>query len=144
MTTVGFVGLGAINLSQAGVGITSPAGLERPEIHAAKQNAQEIILHIFPENLAKSIAEGDVLQVVVFSVLFGIGVAMAALYRRSTRDKAYVRTGLGGKRAGQDKRGKQDSDHLNVPKGFLSGARRRTSSIKSGFQDGRNQARIVD
>ncbi|POR53330.1 flotillin family protein [Bosea psychrotolerans] len=32
------------------------------------------------------------------ALIVGIGVAMAALYRRSTRDKAYVRTGLGGKR----------------------------------------------
>jgi flotillin len=31
-------------------------------------------------------------------LIVGIGIAMAALYRRSTRDKAYVRTGLGGKR----------------------------------------------
>ena len=77
VTTVAlFVGLGAINLTQAGVGITSPTGVERPELHGSKQNAFDIILHIFPENIAKSIAEGDVLQVVVFSVLFGVGVAM--------------------------------------------------------------------
>lgn len=31
-------------------------------------------------------------------LIIGIGVVMAALYTRSTRDKAYVRTGLGGKR----------------------------------------------
>ncbi len=32
------------------------------------------------------------------ALIVGIGVVMAALYTRSTRDKAYVRTGLGGKR----------------------------------------------
>ncbi len=32
------------------------------------------------------------------ALIVGIGVVMAALYKRSTRDKAYVRTGLGGKR----------------------------------------------
>jgi Na+/H+-dicarboxylate symporter len=31
---------------------------------------------VFPENIAKSVAENQVLQVVVFSVLFGIGLAM--------------------------------------------------------------------
>ena len=36
----------------------------------------QMILHIFPENIAKSIAEGQVLQIVVFSILFGIAVAM--------------------------------------------------------------------
>ena len=30
--------------------------------------------------------------------IFGIGVVIAILYRRSTRDQAYVRTGLGGKK----------------------------------------------
>lgn len=34
----------------------------------------------------------------VIALIVGIGVVMATLYTRSTRDKAYVRTGLGGKR----------------------------------------------
>jgi proton glutamate symport protein len=33
-------------------------------------------LHIFPENIAMSIYEGQVLQIVVFSILFGIAVAL--------------------------------------------------------------------
>ena len=36
----------------------------------------EIILHVFPENIAKAIYEGQVLQIVIFSILFGIAVAM--------------------------------------------------------------------
>jgi proton glutamate symport protein len=47
---------------------------ELPQVES--QNARDVILHIFPENLAKSIAEGQVLQIVVFSILFGIAVAM--------------------------------------------------------------------
>ncbi|AOO83407.1 flotillin family protein [Bosea vaviloviae] len=35
---------------------------------------------------------------IAVALIVGIGVVMAALYTRSTRDKAYVRTGLGGKR----------------------------------------------
>ncbi len=42
-----------------------------------KQDWKDIIAHIFPENIAKSIAENQVLQVVVFSLLFGIGMNMA-------------------------------------------------------------------
>jgi proton glutamate symport protein len=45
-----------------------------PEVH--KQTASDIILHVFPENIAKSIYEGQVLQIVVFSILFGIAVAL--------------------------------------------------------------------
>jgi Na+/H+-dicarboxylate symporter len=44
--------------------------------------AAETILHIFPENLAKSVAEGQILQVVVFSILFGIALAMVREERR--------------------------------------------------------------
>jgi proton glutamate symport protein len=40
------------------------------------QSVNDIILHIFPENIAKSIAEGQILQIVVFSILFGIALAM--------------------------------------------------------------------
>jgi proton glutamate symport protein len=43
---------------------------------AKQQTWQEIVLHIFPENIAKSISEGQVLQVVIFSIIFGISLAM--------------------------------------------------------------------
>jgi proton glutamate symport protein len=41
-----------------------------------KQSWEKILLHTFPENIAKSVAEGQILQVVVFSILFGLGLAM--------------------------------------------------------------------
>lgn len=76
VTTVAlFIGLGAINLTQAGVGIKLPPPPAGEQIQVKKQNIQDIILHIFPENLGKSVVEGEVLQIVVFSVLFGIGLA---------------------------------------------------------------------
>jgi proton glutamate symport protein len=71
-----FIGLAAINISRAGVGITLPQTTGAPVEQVPKQTIQEIILHIFPENLARSIYEGQVLQIVVFSILFGIAVAM--------------------------------------------------------------------
>lgn len=43
----------------------------------------EVLLHVFPENLAKSIAEGQVLQVVVFAVLFGIALATVSEAKRA-------------------------------------------------------------
>jgi proton glutamate symport protein len=71
-----FIGLAAINLTQAGVGVEPPAALAPADVKAEKQTAAEVILHVFPENVAKSVAEGQVLQVVVFSVLFGISLAL--------------------------------------------------------------------
>jgi proton glutamate symport protein len=70
-----FIGWAAINISRAGVGITLPPAAEAVKAPAAK-TWQEIVLHIFPENLARSVADNEVLQIVVFSVLFGIALAM--------------------------------------------------------------------
>ncbi|GAA4374031.1 dicarboxylate/amino acid:cation symporter [Hymenobacter koreensis] len=77
-----FIGLAAINLTKAGrldpeVLAAARAGNVTETIAAAPtQTAADIILHIFPDNIAKSIAEGQVLQVVVFAIIFAIGLAM--------------------------------------------------------------------
>jgi Na+/H+-dicarboxylate symporter len=83
VTTIAlFIGLGAINLSKAGVGVNAPPALHTELAPAAKQSATDIILHAFPENIAKSIAEGQVLQIVVFSIIFGIALALLNEQRR--------------------------------------------------------------
>jgi proton glutamate symport protein len=71
-----FIGLAAINISQAGAGISRQANVPAALPTAQPQKAADIILHIFPENIAKSVAEGQVLQVVVFSVIFAIALAL--------------------------------------------------------------------
>ncbi len=72
-----FIGLFAINISKAGIGVVIPAAINQTGIPVVKaQTWEEIILHIFPENIAKSIYEGQVLQIVIFSIIFGIAVAM--------------------------------------------------------------------
>jgi proton glutamate symport protein len=76
VTTIALIiGLIAINISQAGVGIVQPEVLEKlPETKALSWD--EHIVDIFPVNFIKAIYEGKVLQIVVFSVLFAIGLAM--------------------------------------------------------------------
>ena len=77
VTTIAlFIGLAAINISKAGVGVELPPATETEKIPVNQQNWEDIILHIFPENISKSIFEGEVLQIVVFSILFGISLAM--------------------------------------------------------------------
>ena len=77
VTTIAlFIGLAAINISRAGMGITIPAGVHEELEKVPPQTFNDIILHIFPENIAKSIAEGQVLQIVIFSIIFGIALAM--------------------------------------------------------------------
>jgi proton glutamate symport protein len=76
-----FIGLAAINLSKAGAGVHLPPP-SGETLQVQRLSATETILHIFPENLAKSVAEGQILQVVVFSILFGIALAMVREERR--------------------------------------------------------------
>ena len=77
-----FIGLAAINLSQAGAGAKIAASAPSSDLATAKLSGSEVILHVFPENIAKSVAENQVLQVVVFSILFGIALAMVSEQKR--------------------------------------------------------------
>jgi proton glutamate symport protein len=72
-----FIGLLAINIGKAGVGVVLPPSPDVAPITTIKaQSTSEFFLHIFPENIAKAIFEGQILQIVIFSVIFGIAVAM--------------------------------------------------------------------
>ncbi|MEP7253454.1 MAG: cation:dicarboxylase symporter family transporter, partial [Ginsengibacter sp.] len=65
VTTLALViGLIAINISQAGVGIHIPPGFHQELPETVPQTWQDIVLHIFPENIVKSIYNGDVLPIV--------------------------------------------------------------------------------
>ncbi|HUY14350.1 MAG TPA: cation:dicarboxylase symporter family transporter [Terriglobia bacterium] len=76
-----FIGLAAINLSKAGVGVRLPATPASPA-HLTKAPVASTILKIFPQNIARSVARNEVLQVVVFSVLFGVALALVAEDKR--------------------------------------------------------------
>jgi proton glutamate symport protein len=88
VTTIAlFIGLAAINISRAGEGltITPPSAAGTAPIAApaaAPMNWEDFVLHIFPENIAKSIAENQILQVAVFAVLFGIALARISETKR--------------------------------------------------------------
>jgi proton glutamate symport protein len=78
------IGLLAINVTKAGVGLAIPAGtaIQGATAAAAPLRWDDFLLHIFPENLAKSIAEGQILQVAVFAVFFGIALSALSPARR--------------------------------------------------------------
>jgi proton glutamate symport protein len=72
------VGLFMVNLLKPGAGVTlvtdatqSTAGLAKP------LTLVEIILHAFPTSLMDSMARNDVLQIVIFAVLFAMAVIAA-------------------------------------------------------------------
>lgn len=80
VTTVALViGLFAINLTQAGVGSNLEAQnsqIEKANTLLAQKGSHDVILDIFPENIAKAVVENQILQIVMFSILFGIGLAL--------------------------------------------------------------------
>lgn len=89
-----FIGLAAINISQAGVGVEIQNMPHNELPKPVKDLADESILqtlpesvhwlyktlaffrNVFPENIAKSIYDAQILQIVIFSVIFGVGLAM--------------------------------------------------------------------
>ena len=83
ITTIAILmGLLAANIFQPGTGVDM-SNLQQSDISSYKQTADatekkgfaETIVHIVPKNVFESIAQGDLLPIIFFSVLFGLGVA---------------------------------------------------------------------
>ena len=69
------IGLVAVNITKPGVGVNLPMG-QGSEITAKAQTWDQILLHVVPESVIDAMAKGDVLQIVVFSLFFGIALGM--------------------------------------------------------------------
>ena len=90
LTTIALViGLAAINLSKAGVGLqTAPAvqvsSAQAPAPPASGQLSwQQFLVRIFPESIVKSMAENQILEVAVFAILFGLALGRLSEERRA-------------------------------------------------------------
>jgi proton glutamate symport protein len=70
------IGFAAINISRAGEGVHLPPSATAESLVATPHTAAQLITDIFPENIAKAVATGQVLQVVVFSILFAMALAL--------------------------------------------------------------------
>src|SRR5215210_1672035 len=76
VTTLALViGLLAVNIMRPGIGVNLPMG-QQSGITATPQTWDQILLHVVPESVIKAMADGDVLQIVVFSILFAIALGM--------------------------------------------------------------------
>ncbi len=84
VTTLGLlIGAIAMNLSGAGWGVALPSSqIAIPSAQAA-QTWQQILLNIFPDNIAQAVAQNQVLQVAVFSVLFASALALLPAAKRA-------------------------------------------------------------
>lgn len=92
-----FIGLAVINITHAGVGINMENMPQQQlptvkavdtELEALPENVKGVykfahfFYELFPENVVKSMYENKVLQIVLFSVLFGVGLAMVEEKKR--------------------------------------------------------------
>jgi proton glutamate symport protein len=75
------IGLAAINLSRAGESVHLPPSTGET-LNVSPHSASQIITDVFPENIAKSVAEGQVLQIVVFSILFAFALGLVPEAKR--------------------------------------------------------------
>jgi len=76
------IGLIAVNLVKPGVGVNLHAVAPATDFAGKQQTFSEVITHIFPQSVVQAAAEGEVLQIVVFTVLFSFGVALVTEARR--------------------------------------------------------------
>ena len=79
-TTVAlFIGLLFVNWFRPGDGLSVGQQLDPAMIQAAqnKMTMAGFLEHLLPHNFVEAVAKGDVLQIVLFSVIFGIALLMA-------------------------------------------------------------------
>src|ERR1051325_2414515 len=85
VTTLALViGLIAVNVIKPGVGVHLPPADQVSEIAAKKQSFIDVITHIVPQSVVQAAAEGEVLQIVVFTLIFSFALAMIPLEKRRT------------------------------------------------------------
>lgn len=70
------IGLVTVNLMRPGDGMALPAATGAPAVSATAQTWDQILLHMVPTSIIDAMATGDVLQIVIFSMVFAIGLGM--------------------------------------------------------------------
>jgi proton glutamate symport protein len=84
VTTIALViGLVVVNIVKPGVGATLHAAEGVGELVAKKQTFGDVLTHVFPQSFFEAAANGEVLQVVVFTLIFSIALAMVAKEKRA-------------------------------------------------------------
>jgi proton glutamate symport protein len=84
VTTLGLLlGAVAMNIVQAGVGVALPAAIQAAAPAGHLGGWQDVLLNIFPENIAQAVAQNQILQVAVFALLFGTALATLPKARRA-------------------------------------------------------------
>jgi proton glutamate symport protein len=73
-----FIGLAVVNFTKPGVGVTlapSNTDITKTIAQSHPKTLIETLVHVFPSSVIESMVHGDVLQIVVFAVLFAMAVS---------------------------------------------------------------------
>jgi len=70
------IGFMSISISRVGIGVQFPTTIATNVPDTGLLSPLQSLINMFPENIAKSVAEDQILQVVVFSILFAVALAM--------------------------------------------------------------------
>ncbi len=76
------IGLVVVNVIKPGVGASLHAAEGIGDLVAKKQTFGDVLTHVFPQSFFEAAANGEVLQVVVFTLIFSIALAMVAKEKR--------------------------------------------------------------
>jgi proton glutamate symport protein len=68
------IGLVLVNVFKPGVGVVLP--VNATQASQAPQTWDQILLHVIPTSVIDAMAKGDVLQIVIFSMLFAVALGM--------------------------------------------------------------------
>ena len=69
------IGLVTVNIIKPGLGVPLPSA-SAADLATAAQTWDQLLLHTVPTSIVDAMARGDVLQIVVFSIIFAIAVGM--------------------------------------------------------------------
>ena len=73
-----FIGLAVVNFTKPGAGVTltpSDTGIIKTIGQSHPKTLIETLVHVFPSSIVEAMVHGDVLQIVVFAVLFAMAVS---------------------------------------------------------------------
>jgi proton glutamate symport protein len=80
-----FLGLAFVNVVRPGVGVKL-AGGDISAVAARPQPFADVLVHVFPQSFVQAAAEGEILQVVVFSIIFALALSMVHAKKKPILD----------------------------------------------------------
>ena len=84
VTTIALlIGLAVVNIMKPGVGASLQPSADAGEIVAKQQTFADVLTHVFPQSFFEAAANGEVLQVVVFTLIFSFALAMLGQEKRT-------------------------------------------------------------